>query len=73
MSEKREQSIVTIWPANATVQVACRIQDRWLCCPRDIFFTLGLTQYFGRWSMSAIIPASSGSPINARRGLSLSQ
>jgi len=28
MSEKREQSIVTIWPANATVQAASGIQDR---------------------------------------------
>ncbi len=39
MSEKREQGIVAIWPANATAQVAVWIQDRWLCCPRDIFLT----------------------------------
>jgi hypothetical protein len=36
MSEKREQSIVAIWLANATVQVASGIQDRWLCCPRAL-------------------------------------
>jgi len=38
MSEKREQSIVTIWPANATVQGACGIQDRWLCCSRALLW-----------------------------------